>query len=88
MKGFGGQTTVESGLGHRRLAIIDLSTAGRQPMSDATGALHIVFNGEIYNYLELRSELEALGHAFQTATDTEVILEAYRAWGAGLRCRG
>ena len=52
------------GLGHRRLAIIDLSAAGRQPMTDATGALQIVFNGEIYNYLELRQELEALGHRF------------------------
>lgn len=69
------------GLGHRRLAIIDLSPAGRQPMTDAAGSLQIVFNGEIYNYLELRKELEGLGHRFQTATDTEVILESYLAWG-------
>lgn len=68
------------GLGHRRLAIIDLSEAGRQPMSAAGGSLQIVFNGEIYNYLELRTELQSLGHRFHTETDTEVILEAYRAW--------
>jgi asparagine synthase (glutamine-hydrolysing) len=67
--------------GHRRLAIIDLSPAGHQPMHDAGGTLTIAFNGEIYNYLELRKELEALGHPFRTATDTEVILEAYRQWG-------
>jgi len=70
------------GLGHRRLAIIDLSPAGAQPMTDATGSLQITFNGEIYNYQDLRKELESLGHRFQTATDTEVILEAYLAWGA------
>jgi asparagine synthase (glutamine-hydrolysing) len=69
------------GLGHRRLAIIDLSPAGRQPMSDASGRLQIVFNGEIYNYQEVRRELESRHHAFRTATDTEVILEAYREWG-------
>jgi asparagine synthase (glutamine-hydrolysing) len=69
------------GLGHRRLAIIDLSPGGHQPMVDASGKLCINFNGEIYNYQELRQELAALGHAFQTASDTEVILEAYRAWG-------
>ena len=69
------------GLSHRRLSIIDLSAAGRQPMIDRTGRLQIAFNGEIYNYLELRTELEALGHVFRTATDTEVILEAYNRWG-------
>jgi asparagine synthase (glutamine-hydrolysing) len=68
-------------LGHRRLAIIDLSSAGRQPMTDQTGQLQIVFNGEIYNYQEVRQELESQGHRFRTATDTEVILEAYREWG-------
>jgi len=68
-------------LGHRRLSIIDLSPNGRQPMSDGTGRLQIVFNGEIYNYLELRSDLEKQGHRFRTATDTEVILEAYLQWG-------
>ena len=69
------------GLSHRRLSIIDLSSAGRQPMVDNSGRVHIAFNGEIYNYLELRKELEAAGHRFRTATDTEVILEAYNRWG-------
>ncbi|MGE3540336.1 MAG: asparagine synthase (glutamine-hydrolyzing) [Candidatus Tectimicrobiota bacterium] len=69
------------GLAQRRLAIIDLSPAGHQPMSDMTGQLYITFNGEIYNYQALRRELESCGHHFRTASDTEVILEAYRAWG-------
>jgi asparagine synthase (glutamine-hydrolysing) len=69
------------GLGHRRLSIIDLSAAGRQPMTDHSGTLQIVFNGEIYNYQDVRKDLEAHGHHFRTATDTEVILEAYREWG-------
>jgi len=68
-------------LGHRRLSILDLSTAGRQPMSTGDGSCWIVFNGEIYNYLELREELEAAGMRFRTGTDTEVILQAYRRWG-------
>jgi len=70
------------GLGHRRLAVIDLSPAGRQPMLSMDRSLTITFNGEIYNFQELRRELEARGHAFQTRTDTEVILAAYRQWGA------
>ena len=69
------------GLGHRRLAIIDLSDAGRQPMTLPEQALTISFNGEIYNYRELRSELTALGCRFRTRTDTEVILHAYATWG-------
>jgi asparagine synthase (glutamine-hydrolysing) len=69
------------GLAHRRLSIIDLSTEGRMPMESADGDLAIVFNGEIYNYLELRDELRGRGHAFRTDTDTEVILEAYAEWG-------
>ncbi|HUN75610.1 MAG TPA: asparagine synthase (glutamine-hydrolyzing) [Steroidobacteraceae bacterium] len=67
-------------LGHRRLAIIDLSS-GQQPMSALEGRLQIVFNGEIYNFLEVRAELEALGHRFHTRSDTEVILLAYAQWG-------
>jgi len=78
---------VRVGLAHRRLSIIDLSPMGRQPMTDIAGDLEIVFNGEIYNYLELRAELEGAGHRFRTATDTEVILEAYRAWGDGCLAR-
>jgi asparagine synthase (glutamine-hydrolysing) len=68
-------------LGHRRLSIIDLSDAGSQPMSDATGLFTITFNGEIYNYLEVRAELEALGVPFASASDTEVLVEAYKQWG-------
>jgi asparagine synthase (glutamine-hydrolysing) len=68
------------GLGHRRLSIIDLST-GHQPMRSADGDLCIVFNGEIYNYLELRAELAGHGARFNTESDTEVILEAYQHWG-------
>lgn len=69
-------------LGHRRLAIIDLSS-GQQPMSFAGERLWITFNGEIYNYLDLRAELEGKGHAFRTRSDTEVILAAYAEWGEG-----
>jgi asparagine synthase (glutamine-hydrolysing) len=69
------------GLGHRRLAIIDLSDAGRQPMTTADGRFTITFNGEIYNFLELRARLEGLGHVFRTASDTEAILHAYRQFG-------
>ncbi len=68
-------------LGHLRLAIIDLSDAGKQPFASDDGALHLIHNGEIYNYLELRAELEGKGHRFRSATDTEVILAAYREWG-------
>lgn len=68
-------------LGHRRLAIIDLSSAGLQPMTNEDHTLWIVFNGEIYNFLELRAELEKLGHIFRSRSDTEVILHAYEAWG-------
>ena len=68
------------GLGHRRLAIIDLSPGGHQPMSSADAAVSITFNGEIYNYRELRTELEAEGHRFRSASDTEVLLAAYRQW--------
>jgi len=70
------------GLAQRRLSIIDLSAAGHQPMHDPSGGLSIVFNGEIYNFEDLRSELIAKGYSFQSLSDTEVILVAYREWGA------
>jgi len=69
------------GLGNRRLAIIDLSAAGHQPMLDRSGDLVLTFNGEIYNFRELRAELERLGHRFRSQTDTEVVLVAYAEWG-------
>lgn len=69
------------GFGHRRLAIVDLSAAGHQPMRSVDGQLVITYNGEIYNWRELRRELERKGARFRSQTDTEVILEAYRAWG-------
>lgn len=69
------------GFAHRRLAIIDLSDDGKQPMSTADGKLWLTYNGEVYNYIELRRELEGLGHRFVSKTDSEVILHAYRQWG-------
>jgi asparagine synthase (glutamine-hydrolysing) len=71
-------------LGHRRLAIIDLSDDGLQPMIDGETGVAIVFNGEIYNYIELRDELGASGVAFRSHSDTEVLLKAYIRWGAGM----
>lgn len=70
------------GLAHRRLSILDLSPLGHQPMSTADDNFVIVFNGEIYNFDELRRQLEQAGHEFRSHSDTEVILEAYRAWGS------
>lgn len=69
------------GLGHRRLSIIDIM-GGTQPMYSADGSIAVIFNGEIYNYIELRAQLIAHGHIFRTSSDTEVLIEAYRAWGA------
>jgi asparagine synthase (glutamine-hydrolysing) len=69
------------GLGHRRLAIIDLSSAGHQPMITPDGQHAISYNGEVYNFMELRPELEALGCQFRSKTDTEVVLHAYAKWG-------
>ncbi len=69
------------GLGHRRLSIIDLSPLGKQPMFTPDRKLSIIFNGEIYNYREIREELSAKGHAFISGSDTEVILHAYQQWG-------
>ncbi len=67
--------------GHRRLSIIDLSPAGHQPMANHDQSLWMVYNGEVYNYLSIRRELEGLGHRFKSDTDTEVILSAYQQWG-------
>lgn len=67
--------------GHQRLAIIDLSEAGRQPMVDDASGVALIFNGECYNFLELRAELQESGYRFNTATDTEVVLYAYLHWG-------
>lgn len=69
------------GFGHRRLSIIDLSAAGHQPMSSDDGSLWIVFNGEIYNYRDIRAELEAKGYRFHSGSDTEVLLKSYQQWG-------
>ena len=69
------------GLGHRRLSIIDLST-GKQPIGNEDGTVWIVFNGEIYNYKELRASLLQRGHQFHTASDTEVIVHLYEEYGA------
>lgn len=71
----------ELGLGHRRLAIIDLSEAGHQPMATEDGRYVIAFNGEVYNFNELRTELQALGHRFHSRTDSEVVLKALAHWG-------
>ncbi|NDU79283.1 asparagine synthetase B, partial [Actinomadura sp. DSM 109109] len=83
----GGDTWVDDegriGLGFRRLAIIDLSDAAMQPMTNEDGSIHLVFNGEIYNHAEIRAELEALGgHTFRTDhSDTEMIVHAFEQWG-------
>jgi asparagine synthase (glutamine-hydrolysing) len=75
------------GFGHRRLAIIDLSAANSQPMLNEDGSLCIAYNGEVYNYRELRTELQGLGFSFRTNGDTEVLLHAYEAWGAAFASR-
>jgi asparagine synthase (glutamine-hydrolysing) len=73
--------SLEIGLGHRRLSILDLSPLGHQPMQDPITGSWIIFNGEIYNFRYLRNELEGLGNKFESHSDTEVILAAYRVWG-------
>src|SRR5688572_19836682 len=80
--GEGFWTNTFVGFGHRRLAIIDLSPLGHQPMQTEDGRLTIVYNGEVYNYQNLRIELEAQGHRFRSQTDSEVVLRAYQEWGA------
>jgi asparagine synthase (glutamine-hydrolysing) len=72
----------EVGLGHRRLSIIDVG-GGAQPIGNEDGKIQIVFNGEIYNFIELHDELVKLGHQFKTRSDTEVIVHAYEQWGSG-----
>src|SRR6266404_4968945 len=71
-------------LAHTRLAIIDTSNAAAQPMHDTTNTVHVVFNGEIYNFLELRAQLKAEGYEFQNRSDTEVLVNGYRKWGTDL----
>jgi asparagine synthase (glutamine-hydrolysing) len=83
-RGPDGEGTHEDGsvlLGHRRLAIIDLSDAARQPMPNETKDVWLTFNGEIYNFVELRDELRAGGHVFRSRTDSEVVVHGYEAWG-------
>ncbi|HEU5292739.1 MAG TPA: asparagine synthetase B, partial [Cyclobacteriaceae bacterium] len=70
-------------LGHRRLSVLDLSTAANQPMHSADGRYVIVFNGEIYNFKKLRSDLEQEGCTFKTTSDTEVLLASFHRWGIG-----
>src|ERR1700751_4510623 len=72
---------VQLGLGHRRLSILDLSDAGAQPMHYSDNNLVICYNGEVFNFIELKKELEQLGFSFKTTSDTEVILAAYKKWG-------
>jgi asparagine synthase (glutamine-hydrolysing) len=79
--GFFFDERVGIGLGHRRLSVIDLSEAGRQPMSSEDGKVQIIYNGEVYNFREIRETLERSGHRFKSASDTEVILKAYLQWG-------
>src|SRR5262244_2145365 len=75
------------GLGHQRLAIMDLSAAGRQPMANENGAIRITFNGEIYNFRKLRKELLELGHTFKSSSDTEVVIHLYEEMGTGCLSR-
>ena len=69
------------GLGHTRLSIIDLTESGNQPMSNQEGSIWVVFNGEIYNHVQLRSHLQTHGHKFNGSSDTEVIIHSFQEWG-------
>jgi len=83
-KGFRGPAGERAvALGHTRLSVLDLSSLGHQPMSSEDGEVTIAYNGEVYNFRALREELIALGHRFRSECDTEVLIEAYRAWGFG-----
>lgn len=75
------------GLGHRRLSFLDLSAHGRQPLSNEDGTVWITFNGEIYNYAEIKQELVQLGHRFRSSTDSEVLVHAYEQWGVAMLSR-
>jgi asparagine synthase (glutamine-hydrolysing) len=81
LKSFLEKNSPDLGMGHQRLSIIDLSDAGHQPMCNEDESIWIVYNGEVYNYLEIRKELEFFGHHFKSHTDTEVIIHAYEEWG-------
>src|SRR6476660_6200971 len=70
--------------GHRRLSILDLSPAGHQPMSNEDGTVWITYNGEVYNFEELRGDLERKGHRFRSHTDTETIIHGYEEYGEGI----
>ena len=84
-RGFWRDDSLGIALGHRRLSIIDLTDEAAQPMSYADDRYWITYNGEIYNFIELRKELEAKGHQFRTQSDTEIILAAYSEWGADMQ---
>lgn len=84
---FSVKTCGAAGLAHRRLSIIDLSGAGRQPMSNEDGSIWLTYNGEIYNFAEVRRELIRLGHRFASATDSEVIVHGYEEWGVDCLAR-
>src|SRR5262245_55164198 len=79
--GEGIETWPNAVLGHRRLAIFDLSDAGRQPMLSPERDIAVVFNGAIYNFRDIRAQLESYGHSCKSRTDTEVLIHGYRQWG-------